>query len=336
MSAIFVEPAAAASLPNALGWPGYQAVVHGTSRDPNAKLTVLLFRGSAAPSVVVKIPTTLAAAAAVERERQALQAVHQFALGLVQDTIPRVAVEPCLHGSSALAMTGLRGQPMLTAYHHANHTGNERCVAGDFAVADAWLCMFQQATKGRGASSPLAASLASILKKRFAGRPGLASALSYLDYIAERLAPFPIPISAVHGDFWFGNILLEGERVAGVVDWEHADMAGGPLRDVVRFALSYALYLDRHTAPGVEVRGHRGFRAGPWGAGVAYAMEGDGWFPELFRGYLRSSLIRLGVPGDRWRQAALLGLAEIAASADDDDFAWNHLWLFLSLAERGR
>ena len=61
----------------------------------------------------------------------------------------------------------------------------------------------------------------------------------------------------MHGDFWFGNLLTRDGVVSGVVDWEHAAAQGSPLRDAVRFVLSYSLYLDRHTRPGRRVLGHR-------------------------------------------------------------------------------
>ena len=36
----------------------------------------------------------------------------------------------------------------------------------------------------------------------------------------SRLAGARLPVTAVHGDFWFGNLLSRGGEVTGVVDWE--------------------------------------------------------------------------------------------------------------------
>jgi hypothetical protein len=140
--------------------------------------------------------------------------------------------------------------------------------------------------------------------------------------------------TAVHGDLWFGNVLVGGGRVSGIVDWESAARSGDPVRDLVRFALGYALYLDRRTRPERGVRGHAGLVAGEWGAGLEFAVEGSGWFPELFQGFLRSGLERLGAEAAVWRDHVLLGLAEIAATADDPAFAARHLQLFRRLARR--
>ena len=74
----------------------------------------------------------------------------------------------------------------------------------------------------------------------------------------------------MHGDYWPGNLLLHRGRVSGVVDWEAGALAGEPLRDVVRFVLSYALYLDRHTRAGRP--GRRAIRGcGPAGSAPASA-----------------------------------------------------------------
>ena len=135
----------------------------------------------------------------------------------------------------------------------------------------------------------------------------------------------------VHGDFWAGNLLISHDTVTGVVDWAAAELSGEPLRDVVRFALSYSLYLDRHTRPGRRVPGHPGLRADGWGAGIRYGLSGQGWYGQLVRGFVESALVRLGAPAGLWRAALLAGLGEIAATADHADFAIQHRDLLLQL-----
>jgi hypothetical protein len=65
---------------------------------------------------------------------------------------------------------------------------------------------------------------------------------------------------------------------------------------------------------------------------VAYAIDGRGWFPALFQRFLRDGLQRLGAPEDLWRHAALAGIAEVAALADEPEFARKHLLLLKQLA----
>lgn len=56
----------------------------------------------------------------------------------------------------------------------------------------------------------------------------------------------------LHGDFWLGNLLWRGERLAAIIDWEDA-MVGDPLADLgkSRLEMLWALgeeALDRYTA----------------------------------------------------------------------------------------
>jgi hypothetical protein len=79
------------------------------------------------------------------------------------------------------------------------------------------------------------------------------------------------------------------------------------------------------------VRGHPGLRADGWGAGIRYALSGQGWYGQLVRGFVESALTRLGGPAGLWRAALLAGLGEIAATADHADFAIRHRDLLLQL-----
>jgi aminoglycoside phosphotransferase (APT) family kinase protein len=172
------------------------------------------------------------------------------------------------------------------------------------------------------------------LRDRFGDDPFLQADLDRLAVIHARLRLNRVPRTVVHGDFWFGNVLLSDRRVSGVVDWEAATTCGEPVRDLVRFANMYALYLDRRTPPGRRVRGHRGLSAGEWGAGLEYALYGTGWFPALYKRFLQDGLVRLGAARESWRDAALAGIAEVAALTDHDDFGRLHLELFRRLASR--
>jgi hypothetical protein len=174
------------------------------------------------------------------------------------------------------------------------------------------------------------------LAERFEDDPSLGGSIGAVDALRNRLSNHETFRVAVHGDLWCGNLLMCDEQILGVVDWEAATLSGDPLRDLVRFALTYSLYLDRHTRSGRKVAGHRGLRAQEWGCGIRYAIDGQGWYPTLFKTFLRRGLRRLGLPPASWRTAALAGLAEIAVTADDHAFAHHHMRLLtrLRIAER--
>jgi aminoglycoside phosphotransferase (APT) family kinase protein len=311
---------------------GLKSLVVGTSKDPNAKITVLLVSpGNGGSLLAVKAPTTDAAARAVEAEERALLAIRRAAPRDVADTIPRVIDAVEFDGRRAVVFSAVRGTPMATSYIRWRHTASKARVAADFAAVEAWLIKLQRGTAGESAPIEMGGDVALRLRRRFPDDVLLDADLNQLAEINRRLSRNSVPRTAVHGDLWFGNLLLEGQRVSGVVDWEAGTTSGEPVRDLVRFAHMYALYLDRRTRPRRRIPGHSGLRADRWGVGVEFAINGAGWFPELFRQFLQRGLTRLGAPAADWRDAAVAGIAEVAAVTDDREFARRHLDLFRRL-----
>jgi aminoglycoside phosphotransferase (APT) family kinase protein len=316
---------------------GLRSLVIGLSKDPNAKLTVLLVSPSTArPVLAIKAPTTDVAADAIEVESRLLAALRRRRAGGVIGTIPSLVEVVEFEGRPAIVTTAVQGRPMTASYARRRHTADPARVAADFAAVREWLAQLQTGTRGPRAPLDMDAGVSLRLETRFSQDPAIAADLEVLAEVNARLRRDATPRATVHGDLWFGNVLCTGGRVSGVVDWEAGSSSGEPVRDLVRFALSYALYLDRRTRPGRRVRGHRGLRAGTWGAGVEYAVEGEGWFPDLFRRFIQNGLARLGASPGSWREAAIAGVAEVAALTDDDAFARHHLELFRRLAQRER
>ena len=330
------------SLRDLLGDPAYQAVVLGSSKDPNAKVTVLLLPAEPnRTAVAVKVPTTDVAAGAVVAEARLLAGLQRLGEAAILATVPKPLGTLDSDGRPALAVEVLPGAPMATAYHRWRHTARARAVAADFAAAATWLARFQEATAAGTWRLTDAARLATGLRDRFAGEAGLESgldsALGVLAAIDQRLSGQTVAACAVHGDYWFGNLLVEraGGPVRGVVDWEAGELSGSPLRDLTRFPVAYALYLDRHTRSGRAVAGHRGLRAGEWGAGLRFAIESVSWFGDLFRRFLSGGLDRLGVHGVSAADLAMLGIAEVAVLADHGEFARQHVELLGRIGRAG-
>jgi aminoglycoside phosphotransferase (APT) family kinase protein len=315
---------------------GLRSVVIGPSTDPNAKITVLLVSPQDGNAVLaVKAPTTDAAARAVAREADVLVDVSKLPLPGLAETIPHVVDALDFNGRRALVTKALCGTAMTTTYLRWRHTASPGRVARDFELVSRWLGEFQAATAADAAPIDLDRGVRLRLRVRFAGDERLEDDLGRLEEVHARLRQHSVPRTAVHGDLWFGNILLDRGEITGVVDWESGALAGEPVRDLVRFALVYSLYLDRRTKRGRSVAGHPGLRADRWGAGVEYALTGNGWYPELVRQFLCGGLARLGASPSVWGDALVAGVAEVAAFTDDDEFAHRHLELFRRLAPPG-
>ena len=282
---------------------GGRVVCLAMSKDPNAKVTVLLFRpGEDLPGYVAKVPTTDAAVRRIQLEAGRLTRIARRELGPLEATIPRVVTMAEHLGRPVLVTTALPGRVMLAAYHTWRHTARPAAVRSDFDAAGRWLAELHLRTSRGG--SDLASMLdgtAAAIARRFGEHPGTAADLDRLSGIRDRLAGHPVSQVVVHGDFWPGNLLLADGRIRGVVDWESAQPDGPPTRDLARFVITFSLYLDRHTRPGRRVAGHPGLRAARWGAGLEYAMDGRGWYPELARRFVAEGLQRLGVPAGCWR-----------------------------------
>lgn len=312
--------------------PGTSVVLLSGSRDPNAKMTLILL-DTYGPAIVAKVPTTPTAAAAVAREAYALEALGAMSLGRLSRTLPRSLGCVSDGDGVVLVSTALRGTPMAVNYHGWHHTARRRCVERDFAAAGDWLNDLQSHTAGVRAPVNLLTDVSAALRRRFPDHPSLPGAVEAVEAAEAGLAGSATPRTVVHGDFWPGNLLLDGGRVSGVVDWESCVIGGEPLRDVARFVVSYALYLDRHTKAGGRVRGHRRLRAEHWGSGLDYLLAADSWFSEVAQNFLTLQLGRLGVAPERWRDVITGGIAEAAASADDPDFAAKHLEVLARTAD---
>ena len=315
---------------------GGRAVCLAMSKDPNAKVTVLLFRpGEDLPGYVAKVPTTDAAVRSVQREEGRLAHIGRLELGPIAATVPRIVAIAQHAGRPVLVTTALPGRLMLASYHTWRHTARPAAVRADFSAAGQWLAELQRRTSRCQSELTDALGAAAAITRRFGDDPGLAGDIEQLSALRDRLAGHRVPQTVVHGDFWPGNLLLADGRVRGVIDWECAVPDGPPTRDLARFVITYSLYLDRHTRPGRLVAGHPGLRAGQWGAGLEYALGGTGWYGELAQRFITDGLRRLGVPPDRWRDVVLAEIACIAAEADHPDFARNHLLLLRRLREGG-
>jgi hypothetical protein len=299
------------------------------SHDPDARMMVLLFTpGQRWPAHAVKVPTEPAGAARVLREADRLRQIAGLPVGSLRGTVPEIVA-----AGSALVTTAVPGTPMLVAYHRHAHTSRPATVRADFAAADAWLARFQAATAGDTAPLDVAPRVPEALPQRLGDRPdGGKRVQDRLSAVRDRLGRHVAPRTAVHGDFWPGNLLTDRGVITGVVDWEWAEPAGSPVRDLARFALGYSSYLDRHTRAGRQVRGHPGLFAGRPGAAVAYALDGDGWYPRLVRDFLHTGLRRLGVSPSCARDAVLAEIAAVAAEATDPTFAEHQVRVFERLA----
>ncbi|MGH9044814.1 MAG: phosphotransferase family protein [Acidimicrobiales bacterium] len=299
------------------------------SKDPNAKLIILMFRADeTVPAYVAKVPTTDRAAQSVQLEASSLASLDRHRLGTLEKTVPRIVTIAEHEDRPVLVTTALPGRVMLASYHSRNHVARLAGVRDDFDAAGRWLAELHQVTaRGSGDLSSSLDGVVPALERRFGEDHDLPGDIEMLGELRNRLSGYQVPRGVVHGDFWMGNLLVGAGALCGVIDWEFSRPDGLLTRDLARFVVAYSLYLDRHTKKGRSVRGHPDLRAGTWGAGVEYAIDGNGWFSELVRQFFINGLMRLGLPASSVRDIVLAEIARIATEADDSNFAKAHLLL---------
>jgi hypothetical protein len=154
-----------------------------------------------------------------------------------------------------------------------------------------------------------------------------------------------VPLVVSHGDLAIGNVMVVDGHVRGLIDWERAELARPPFRDIYKFPTSYGMYLDR-AAPGPDegAAGHPGrariaaawSRYGKWRnlAGLGYAYFGSGWFPDLVRRYVLGHFNRLGIPHAANGVFFPVFLAEEAMSIPDPAFRAGYRSALRALADR--
>lgn len=302
---------------------GLRTSVFATSRDDNPKAMVLAFApGSSQPTLAVKVALTPGAAESVRREACVLRAMAELDPDRLGNVVPRL-IDLC-PTSQGLAMvtTAMAGRPLSTDYHRLGHLASQCRVTADFQMAARLLSRLKSLSGHMTAPTGTRPWVDQIraVDHGAVTRDARSSLAAY----AAVLGP-PRESGVVHGDLWGGNLLHVGHRVTGLVDWEHATMVGDPVRDWVRFALAYSLYLDRHTRIGRPVRGHPGLRRGADGDGIRYAVTTRGWYRALIRDFVGQGLRLTGRDPSLWVIAVCAGLAEVAISSDNADFAELHL-----------
>ena len=179
------------------------------SKDPNAKVTVLLFRpGEDHPKYAAKVPTTAVAARRVQHEVMTLSSLDRTKLGVLSETIPEVAEVVEHMGWPVLVTTALPGRVMLASYHQWRHTSRPVSVKADFDAAGCWLAeLHRHASTGEASLAGMIDGVATDIALRFGDDLVTAEDDENLLALRTRLDRHQSVRGLVHGDFWPGNLL---------------------------------------------------------------------------------------------------------------------------------
>jgi len=288
------------------------AILAGLDRTAYGNLTFIFFDENGQTAAVAKVPRAPGHEDALRREYEALGHFWATGASAVRQHAPEPLALERIHRRLVLVTSAVHGEPMTTRYHTPGHTSDPRRVEADFDAAAEWLSRFQTetfsglASLGRDTFSRWIGAVFERYRSQVGWGAREAELLEVLSERAADLAGSILPLTGVHGDYWMGNLMIRDGRIAGVVDWEFAEPAAPPLRDVYKFPTSYGFYLDRAYPEGNgHVPGHPGrqdhlgkwSRFGDWRnlTGFGHAYFGRGWFPEQVRRFVLDQLTRLGI-----------------------------------------
>ena len=325
--------------------PVRSGIVLGSSQSERLKVVLLLFDVTGTAVAVAKVARGSAGEHALHAERDVLAAVWATGAPAVVSCAPRLLGLDTIAGRAVLLTTALDGDPMVTSYFAPGHVSQPDVVRRDFEAASAWLLAFQHQTRGPAvAASDALGSWSRSLRRSWGELIGQTDEdEAHFDEIDARVAAVEgtLPMVAVHGDYWMGNLLTERGMVLGVLDWEFGAARGLPFRDVYKFPTSYGSYLDRVWAGRPSVPGHperaeivrRFGLADGWAnaAGMAYTWFGRSWFPSLVARYVERVSAPLGISHEVHALAFPLFVAEQALALDDDEFRIGYRSVFRSV-----
>ena len=291
-------------------------IVHaGPDKHPASNVTFFVFDRTGGLAAVAKVGRDPRYDDVLASEYDTLRALRASGDAPFVRSVPEALALERIGGRTVLLLSGMDGRPMMTDYYAFGHVSDPALVEHDFEIAGSWLASLQHGGS-RGTvtfDEQLFDRWIGATFDRYRTDVGWSDAEDRLYRLvrdrADALSGTPLPVSAVHGDFWMGNILVDDGIVSSVVDWERANLAAPPFADIYKFPTSYGFYLDRgYPELGGRVPGHpeRDVIASEWGdfgtwpnlIGFAYAYFGTGWFPSIVRRFVLESLDRLNVPHD--------------------------------------
>jgi aminoglycoside phosphotransferase (APT) family kinase protein len=192
------------------------------------------------PCLIVKVPTTAAALAGLERESAALGTLHAderlgdwrarvpwpCASGTVLDQPFRA--DAALPGRPAAervdgAAAAVRLQEAAAESIHVLHRSTATSVAVDRSLAERWVdAQLNDLSRHAG------------VRRRRAWRLG-----RLRDELHRAVIGRTVSAAWIHGDYWLGNVLVEeaSPEPRGIVDWDDAASGELPLHDLLHLLL---------------------------------------------------------------------------------------------------
>jgi aminoglycoside phosphotransferase len=310
----------------------------------------MLFDDAGRPRVIVKLARESSAEPKLAAEHAALRYLADRAPGLGGVPAP-LMFEP-VRGRAALASTVVPGVALSVGYYAPGHVSDADAVRTDFEAAGDWLSRLRAATSTASVELDATsfAALTARVRDRYRQLVGFEAweqeLFAALEREADEWSGIQVPLAMVHGDYAIANVLATDGVLTGVIDWECGRAGDLPFYDVFKLATSYSFYLDR--AAGDDrgsVVGHEGWALARQGCapetwpnhvGFRYGFFGDGWYPDLVRGFIAGQLADIGVPVEVGYLFLPVFLADQATLLDNPTFRDGYRGILQEVARQRR
>ncbi len=217
--------------------PPLHVVQKSSPAGADRKVIFLVFSSQAAkPAVVLKIVRDPACNNRLVEEFNILKSLWQRPA--LQSTIPQPLAIFRQGEHLIFAEKTLPGVPLNLLLRRRRRL-NKQLVSRHLNAAVNWLWQFQET----GSTAESTFSGRETITARLACLPDIGlppDFIAFLNQQADRFRGLALPLVNVHGDFWPGNLLWEGNHsLCGVYDWEAFHPARPPFYDLFLFLSTF-------------------------------------------------------------------------------------------------
>jgi hypothetical protein len=238
------------------------------------------------PVAIVKVGAAALHRKSLEREFQTLQNLTKTLSSHLVRTIPQ-PIELFVESEQMVLMeTVLPGSSIH--FKARNSWIPARSTDGYFKMALGWLANFHQATYTRKVKFGhlRVSEIADHFREYRTYCNASKEEENFMSDLMIKSAAFDeeeIPLSAVQGDFWTRNVIVNGKEI-GVVDWEAFEAEGNSLDDAFMFVISYGRGYPWRL--GCWLEPHEAFKR---------TFYEESWLTEIVAKHLTQFCLKIGV-----------------------------------------
>ncbi len=247
-------------------------------RGYRSQKVIFFVRAADGSAAVVKLTQDRRFNELLDNEARALEALVRIAPGK-GPRVPRLLFTGAHAGLSVVGEEALAGRPFVQVARAGGESPDAAAVAASITDLGA------ATRRPAGSVTEALTQIGDAYVELFRPSPRVASRLREAQRTLAALGS-DLPVVFMHGDATVLNVLVDGDREIGFVDWENADAAGMPLWDLMHMLVTHHVWSEERA----------GRRARP--ADVAAALCAGRRLDPLRTTAVAHYVDEVGVPAD--------------------------------------